>query len=195
MRFPYRSEPTKQAIPVIAVLVILAIVIPSALLQLILFSTAAGAAAWMLLQVLRSRTAVIVNDNALIVQHSLTGRQRSIQWDRVRGAIESRREGLIVAYEIPAPAPMMAAAPQALTDVHSRAAKPRLVLVITPAVEQIVALLSEIHARAVQSTLEIERLQRMARRRRLRGYVLLAVAILGIPVYIYIIMRTIAFIR
>lgn len=194
MRFPYRSEPTRQAILVIAVLIILAIVIPSALLQLILFSTAAGAAAWMLLQILRSRTAVIVNEDSLIVEQSLTGRQRSIQWDRVRGAIESRREGLIVAYEIPAPAPM-AAAPQALTDAHTRAAKPRLVLVITPAVEQIVALLSEIHARAVQSSLEIERLQRMARRRRLRGYVLLAVAILGIPVYIYVIMKTIAFIR
>ncbi|MBX3064054.1 MAG: hypothetical protein U0528_17315 [Anaerolineae bacterium] len=194
MRFPYRSEPTRQAILVIAVLIILGLVIPSALLQLILFSTAAGAAAWMLLQVLRGRTAVLVHDDSLIVEHSLTGRQRRIDWDRVRGAIESRREGLILAYEIPAPA-AMAAAPRALTDAHTNAAKPRLLLIITPALEHIGGLLSEIHARAVQSTLEPERLQRMARRRRLRGYVLLAVAILGIPVYIYIIMKTIAFIR
>jgi hypothetical protein len=202
MRFPYRTEPIRQALIVIAGLVIVAVLLPIELLRLILLSTAAGAGAWLLFQLLRRRHAVILDADALIVQHSLIGTPRRVEWQHLRGAMESRREGLIVAYEIPPPPPTvttgnLATAPVALSDVHrqTQPAKPRLRLLVTPAVEGIGALLSEINAHAVQSTFDAEALTRLAKRRRTRGYVLLALAVLGIPIYIYIYMRAIALLR
>lgn len=193
IRHPYYTEPIRPALVQAALLAGLAILAPLSLLRVILLAAAVGALGWAFLQRQRSRQGVQLGDDGLSVQHGLRRTMTAIAYANVRGVAVSPRDGLIMAYQPPAPPAPLTTTP---TVALMRPEPSRTRLLITPQLVNAPLALADVLARLpTEPTLPAETLLKLARGRRRRGWLLLLLAILGIPFYMYVIWRLVPLLR
>jgi len=179
------------------------------ILRIILLSLSTGPLIWAVLQALRRWHKIKLDDTALTVQMSLSGRVVHVPWARVRGVVITHRGGLALAYTIP---PKPSAVQQESgterslfgrfdDDEHDAANPPRAKqrLLHTAKVDDILNLVATIeNYRSAQSTEELippEYMRRLAARRRLRDGCIALVALLATPLYVIILVRVIGSFR
>lgn len=200
MAFRYHTEPSRGALILAAICVVAALLVPVTLLRAIILSIGAGPGAWGLLQWLRGRHAVRLEDGAIIVQNSLTGRTRRIPYTTIRGCITTRRGGLLIAYQEaratpPRPDPGQLALTQIRPESYQIGPKQRLCATAPlDAVAQLAAALSERVAQAGSGVepLAPDFIRTWQRRRQVRDAMLFLLLMLATPVYIAVIGRIVS---
>jgi hypothetical protein len=201
MQFAYRAEAVWQALVLVAVCLVVALLLNSPIIQLVLIAVAAGPAAWTSLQLLRRGHGVKVCDDLVLIQNPVLRRDRRISYAAIRGYAATRLGGLAVAYEKPArPSDDRTdLKPLALTDLRpeSHTARPRYALVVTSPLTHIDSLITLLDERmrtrpATERPFSTEDLMAWARRKRVRNIILIALAVLGTPLYVIIAGRIIA---
>lgn len=192
-RYPYHTEPIRPALIQAGVLSVLAILVPLSLVRVVLLAAGVGALVWAWLQWRRGKHGVGLADDALIVQHALTGHVWHIPYATMLGVTVSPRDGLIVAHQrLLVPPPPTATPTVALMRPEPTTTR----LTITPTLSDPAALLAELLTRLPAApTISAQTLLQLARGRRRRGWLLLLLAILGIPFYMYMIWRLIPLLR
>jgi hypothetical protein len=201
MKFEYRTEPVRQALVLTAVCVLAALLINLPLIQVSLLAAAAGPAVWMLIQVLRRGHGLQVCDDHLLIQNPLLRRARRIQYSAVCGYAATRSGGLAVAYEKPPRPPQgqVDSKPLALTDLRpeSYTTRPRYGLAVTSPLyhtDNLIASLAERMGNrpASDQPFSADDIMAWARRKRVRNFILIVLAVLGTPLYVIIAGRIIA---
>ncbi|MBX3086153.1 MAG: hypothetical protein KF716_31245 [Anaerolineae bacterium] len=195
MRFLYHTEPIRAALIVVAVLVIAGIVLPSTLLRVLLFSSAGGAALWLVFQVVRKNRGVTLEPDALVIEDAHRGIMQRFEYAAIQGCALTKQDGLVIAYR-----PIARQSATTASGVPSLAAarpEPTFTrLVVTPALDNALILLHHLSAQMpAPSPLDSESVLRMANHRRTRRRVIALFLILAIPLYMYITMRGLALFR
>ena len=105
MHFSYHTEPIRPAFIIVAVFVIVGIVLPSTLLRVLLFSSAGGAALWLIFQVVRKNRGVTLEPDALVIEDAHRGMPERFAYTTIQGCALTKQDGLVITYRpIPRPA-------------------------------------------------------------------------------------------
>jgi hypothetical protein len=192
VQFTYHTDPARPAFITAAPPLILAVLVSMPLLRLALLSLASGPLAWALLQWIRRGRTLRIYDDYLLIQRSVSGHVLRIPYTDICGAIATRRGGLGLLYRV-APKPSAPTPPEgkrSLMDAHPDT-RPRVV--ITAKVDGVAALVEAIKARqtamAQEPPLPAIHIKTLVSRRRRRDFLVVLLAILGIPLYVTVITR------
>src|SRR5215831_17054592 len=101
-RFTYFVEPSRRAIQTatiaVIVLVILALILPSAVLRVILLAFAAGPGLWLGLERLRRGRGVLLADDHLVIEYPYTRRTKRIDYADILAHTITESRGLAIGY-------------------------------------------------------------------------------------------------
>jgi hypothetical protein len=197
MRFEYRTESVRQALLLIGLFLVAALLVREPLVQIVLVAAAAGPAAWAFIQWIRRGHGVQICDDHLLVENPILRRVRRIPYSTVRGCTVTGSGGLAVAYEKPSQPAAPTGAVPSLTSLRpeSHTLRPRYSLVVTSPLERtdsLAAMLADRLGSITARSITVDDVLAWARRRRVRNTILIVLGILATPLYVIVIGRIIA---
>lgn len=200
MRFSYHTEPIRNALIMVVLIVIVALLIPNSLLRIVVLALAAGPGAWAILQRLRRRVGVYLTEDRLVIENALNGRASNIPYTMIRGYLLTPADGLVVAYVEPLkPEPVKrpiqgVALTAARPESHRR---PKQRLVVAPPIDDADNLIRALDQQLQRTpptapSVSEQELRQWMRRKQIRDWIVLIIGVLATPLYVIIIGRVIA---
>lgn len=201
MRFEYITDQNRAALIVAGILLVCAVIAPLTLFRVIFLALAAGPGSWALIQWVRQRHGVQLDDDQLLIDNPLLRRIRQIPLAAIRGYALTPRKGLAVAYAQEAkrtPSPPTIGSRPALNEMRPETHKrPRYRLVVTSPLNQADQLVTILTERVpidptVDGWFDADDISAWINRRRIRNFILIVLGVLGTPIYVIIIGRIVA---